>query len=83
MGQAWEVKLTIPADTPPEKAKAMHVAWLAEVEGRVATLRASKRSKGQDLSQREADALAGELVSVVHRAAPRQPLAPRPLGFPT
>jgi integrase len=59
-GPGWEVKLTIPADTPPEKAKARHAAWLAEVEGRVATLRASKRGKGQDLSQREADALAGD-----------------------
>jgi hypothetical protein len=54
------VKLTLPAATSPEKAKALHAAWLAEVEGRVATLRASERGKGQDLSQREADALAGE-----------------------
>jgi integrase len=59
-GPAWEVKLTIPATTAPEKAKAEHIAWLAEVEGRVATLRAGKRGRGQDLNQREADALAGE-----------------------
>ena len=59
-GSAWEVKLTLPADTSPEKAKALHAAWLAEVEGRVATLRASKNSNGQDLTQRQADALAGE-----------------------
>jgi integrase len=59
-GPAWEVKLTIPPDTPPEKAKALHMAWLAEVEGRVAALRAGRRGKGEDLNQRQADALAGE-----------------------
>jgi hypothetical protein len=59
-GPAWEVKLTIPATTTPERAKALHIAWLAEVEGRIATLRASKGCNGQDLSQLEADALAGD-----------------------
>jgi hypothetical protein len=33
-GPAWEEKLTLPAGTPPEKAKAEHAAWLAQVEGR-------------------------------------------------
>jgi hypothetical protein len=51
---AWEVKLTIPAATPPEKAKVLHAAWLAEVEGRVAALRASKGGKGED-TQHQAD----------------------------
>jgi len=59
-GPAWEVKLTLPAGTSPEKAKALHAAWLAEVEGRIATLRAGYGCKAQDLSQREADALAGD-----------------------
>jgi hypothetical protein len=52
-GPAWEVKLTIPANTAPEKAKALHAAWLAEVEGRAATLGVSKAHKGQDLSPRD------------------------------
>ncbi len=75
-GPGWEVKLTIPAATPPEKAKAQHAAWLAEVEGRIATLRAGRHSKGQDLSQRQADALAGEWYrwfTVQHLDNPGQP----------
>src|SRR5262245_2408770 len=41
-GQVSEVKFHRPAGTPPEKAKAEFAAGLAEVEGRIATLRASK-----------------------------------------
>jgi hypothetical protein len=59
-GPAWEEKLTIPASTPPEKAKAEYAAWLAKVEGRIGALRASKGGKGTDITQRQADALAGD-----------------------
>jgi len=59
-GQVSEVKFHRPAGTPPEKAKAEFAAWLAEVEGRIATLRASKGGNGVDLTQRQADALAGD-----------------------
>jgi integrase len=59
-GPAWEVKLHIPAGTPWDKAKAEHAAWLAQVEGRIAALRACKGGKGVDLTQRQADALAGD-----------------------
>src|SRR5262249_873686 len=59
-GQVSEVKFQRPAGTPPEKAKAEFATWLAEVEGRIATLRASKGGKGVDLTQRQADALAGD-----------------------
>jgi hypothetical protein len=44
-GPTWEAKLTIPAGTTPlrakalQRAKAQHAEWLAEVEGRIATLR--------------------------------------------
>jgi hypothetical protein len=59
-GPAWEVKLTIPAGTTPQRAKALHTEWLAELEGRIATLRGRNGSNGgQDLTQRQAAALAG------------------------
>jgi hypothetical protein len=59
-GQVSEVKFHRPAGTPPEKAKAEFAAWLAEVEGRIAALRESKGGKGVDLTQRQADVLAGD-----------------------
>ncbi len=59
-GPAWEAKGTIPADTPPEKVKARQAAFLVLVEGRIAALRASKGGRGVDLTQRQADALAGD-----------------------
>ena len=54
-GPAWEVKATIPAGTPLEKAKALHAAFYALIDGRIAAIRASKGGKGVDLTQREAD----------------------------
>jgi len=59
-GPAWEEKFHRPADTPPDKAVAEHAAWAAKVKGRIATLRDSNGSKGVDLTQRQADALAGD-----------------------
>jgi hypothetical protein len=60
-GPTWEAKLTIPAGTPPQRAKVIHAEWLAEVEGRVATIRAGKIPNGAaDLTQRQAAALAGD-----------------------
>jgi integrase len=59
-GPAWEVKATIPAGTSPEKAKALHAAFHGLVDGRIAAIRASKGGKGVDLTQRQADALAGD-----------------------
>src|ERR1700751_1400440 len=58
-GPAWEEKFRRPAGTPPAKAKAEFAAWLAEIEGRVTTLRAKQRGEGHDLTQRDARALAG------------------------
>jgi integrase len=55
-----EVKITIPAGTPLEKAKAIHAAELAKVEGRIAAIRAEQRGEGHDLTQRDAQALAGD-----------------------
>ena len=47
-------------NTPPDKARAEHAAWAAKVKGRIAALRDSKGGKGVDLTQRQADALAGD-----------------------
>src|SRR5262245_15661479 len=59
-GPSWEVKATIPAGTSPEKAKALHASFHGLVDGRIAAIRASKRGKGIALTQRQADALAGD-----------------------
>ena len=59
-GRAWEEKFHRPADTPPDKAVAEHAEWAAQIKHRIAALRASKGGKGVDLSQRGADAWAGD-----------------------
>jgi integrase len=59
-GQSWEVIFSAPASTPVQQAKASHAKWLAEVELRISALRNAKAGKGRHLTQREADALAGE-----------------------
>jgi integrase len=59
-GPAWEEKFHRSADTPPDKARADHAAWVAKVRNRIAALRASKGGKGTDLTQRQADTLAGD-----------------------
>jgi hypothetical protein len=56
----WEAKLTIPAGTRPQDAKVRIGEWTAEVETRIATIRAAQRGEGQSLTQRQAFALAGE-----------------------
>jgi integrase len=59
-GMGWEEKLSIPATTPPHEAKARHGEWLAEIETRIAALRAAKTGARQPLTRRNAHALAGE-----------------------
>ena len=59
-GAGWEAKLTVPAGTRPQDAKVRIGEWTAEVETRIATIRAAKKGEGQSLSQRQAFALAGE-----------------------
>jgi integrase len=59
-GMGWEEKLSIPASTPPHEAKAQHGEWLAEIETRIAALRAAKTGARQPLTRRNAHALAGE-----------------------
>jgi hypothetical protein len=59
-GPGWEAKLTVPAGTPAHEAKIRASEFLADVETRIATIRAAQRGEGQSLSQRQAFALAGE-----------------------
>jgi|SRR5215475_14262879 len=59
-GPGWEAKLSVPAGTRPAEAKVRISEWTAEVETRIATIRAARKGEGQSLSQRQAFALAGE-----------------------
>jgi integrase len=59
-GMGWEEKISIPASTPPHEAKARHGEWLAEIETRIATLRAAKTGAKQPLTRRNAHALGGD-----------------------
>jgi integrase len=58
-GLGWEVRLTLPAHLTESAAKAKHGEWLAEIETRIETLRATANGKGQPLTQKQAHALAG------------------------
>ena len=51
-GRAWEEKLSIPPGTPLHAAKARLGEWLADVETRIASLRAGLRNEGRPLTQR-------------------------------
>jgi hypothetical protein len=59
-GMGWEEKLSIPASTPPHEAKVQHGEWLAEIETRIAALRATKTGAKQPLTRRNAHALGGD-----------------------
>jgi hypothetical protein len=59
-GKRWEEKFHRPASLPLSKAKVDHSEWEAEIESRIAALRAKQRGEGHDVTQREARALAGE-----------------------
>ncbi|MET3299215.1 hypothetical protein [Bradyrhizobium diazoefficiens] len=55
----WEAQLRIPAGTPAPFAKTQHGEWLAEIETRIAALRAQQNGEGQPLTRLNAIALAG------------------------
>jgi integrase len=55
----WEAQLRQPADIPRAEAKARHAEWIAEIETRIATLRAQRKGEGQPLTKLNAIALAG------------------------
>ncbi|HEY6024085.1 MAG TPA: hypothetical protein VIV34_07885, partial [Pseudolabrys sp.] len=48
-GPGWEAKLTVPAGTPAHEAKIRASEFLADVETRIATIRAARRGEGQSL----------------------------------
>lgn len=58
-GVSREAHLKLPADTPRHEAKARLGEWEAEIETRIATLRAKRNGEGQSLTRMNAIALAG------------------------
>lgn len=62
-GVKREAHLKLPADTPWHEAKTRKAEWEAEVETRIATLRAQRNGKGQPLTKLNAIALAGRWYS--------------------
>jgi integrase len=58
-GMRREAHLKLPGGTPRPEAKVQLAEWTAEVETRIATLRAQKRGEGQPLTKLNAVALAG------------------------
>jgi hypothetical protein len=59
-GVSREDTLTVPVGTRPAEAKVRISEWTAEVETRIATIRAAQKGERQSLTQRQAFALAGE-----------------------
>jgi integrase len=75
-GLGWEVRLTLPAHLTEAEAKARLAEWLAEIETRIETLRATAKGKGQPLTQMQARALAGRWYhwfTQQHQANPGDP----------
>jgi hypothetical protein len=58
-GLRREAHLRLPADTPRHEAKTRLGEWEAEIETRIATLRAKRNGEGQPLTRLNAVALAG------------------------
>ena len=58
-GVRREAHLKLPADTPRHDAKTQLGEWGAEIETRIATLRAKRRGEGRPLTRQNAIALAG------------------------
>jgi hypothetical protein len=60
LGNGYEVRFYAKPGTPHGVAKAQFSDWLAEVETRISTIRASRNGDGQPLTLRQAHALAGD-----------------------
>jgi integrase len=58
-GHKREAQLKLPANTPKHEAKTRLGEWSAEIETRIATLRAQRNGEGQPLTRINAIALAG------------------------
>lgn len=75
-GVRWEAQLRIPAGVSAAFAKTQHGEWLAEIETRIATLRAQRNGEGQPLTKLNAIALAGQWYNWFvkqHEADPGKP----------
>ena len=75
-GVKREAHLKLPADTPRHEAAARLGEWVADVETRIATLRAQRNGEGQPLTKLNAIALAGRWYSWFvkqHEADPGKP----------
>jgi hypothetical protein len=59
-GAHHEAKFSAPKSTKSHEAKQRFGEWIAEVEGRIATIRAARDGIGQPLTRHQARALAGE-----------------------
>src|SRR5258708_6582703 len=53
-GVRWEELFRAPAGCPLHRAKVLRSEWEAEIDSRIAALRAKQRGEGHDLSHREA-----------------------------
>ncbi|MCC8941482.1 hypothetical protein H8A99_34855 [Bradyrhizobium sp. Arg68] len=62
-GVRWEAQLKLPGNTPKHEAKKQLAEWAAEIETRIAALRAQKNGEGQPLTKLNAVALAGRWYS--------------------
>jgi integrase len=75
-GKRHEELFRAPPDCSPQRAKALHGAWLEEIESRIATIRAKQRGEGHDLTAHQAHGLAGEWYrwyTRLHEENPGQP----------
>jgi integrase len=61
--KVWEELFKLPASTSPSAAKVAWAEWCAEIDTRVATLRAAAKGEGQPLTLINAQALAGKWYS--------------------
>jgi hypothetical protein len=80
-----EAHLKLPADTPRHEAKARLGEWEAEVETRIATLRAKARGEGRPLTRLNALGLAGRWYAWFfkqHEEDPGPPKRWKDLGDP-
>ena len=59
-GAYYEAKFTAPAGTKRQEAERLFHEWQAEVNARIATIRAQRTGVGTPLSRQQARALAGE-----------------------
>ena len=67
--KVWEELFSLPGSTSPSAAKVAWVEWCAEIDTRVATLRAAAKGEGRPLTQLNAAGSGGKWYVVVSQAA--------------